>query len=327
MVTQTVGTTAAGNVASFTPAFGTVTTMTYNQASRLATVSGANGQLTQYAYDAFGRRVVKVGASTATTLYQYDRAGHLLEENDSLGTSRVDYVYLDDRPVATIQPSTGQVYFLHDDRLGTPQLATDASQTVQWAATYQPFGYTNTGVGLIAQNLRLPGQEFDLETGLYHNGFRDYIPGLGRYAESDPIGLGGGMNTFQYVKGNPLKWSDPRGMQAGGAPLTEMDPSDPDTTEIEPSGPYETWPNTVEPYNWFTEQTESQWEDAESLIQHDLEQLNLALAGQGWPVQPLACYATTKLGEPLPQKPSIYDRFPYLPIVTVKPFGTLRPGN
>jgi RHS repeat-associated protein len=202
-VTQTVTTSPAGNVSSFTPAFGTVTNLTYNQANRLATVSGAGGQLTQYAYDAFGRRVIKVGASTATTLYQYDRAGHLLEENDGLGTSRVDYIYLDDRPVATIEPSTGSIYFLHDDRLGTPQIATDASQTVQWTATYQPFGYTSTGVGLIVQNLRLPGQEFDLETGLYHSGFRDYIPGIGRYLESDPIGLAGGMNTYGYVGGNP----------------------------------------------------------------------------------------------------------------------------
>jgi RHS repeat-associated protein len=210
-LTQTVTTTAAGNVASFTPAFGTVTNLAYNQANRLATVIGANGQLVQYTYDAFGRRVVKFGVSTATTLYQYDRAGHLLEENDGLGTSRVDYVYLDDRPIATIQPSVGQVYFLHDDRLGAPQLATDANQTVQWTATYQPFGYTSTAVGLIVQDLRMPGQEFDLETGLYHNGFRDYAPGLGRYLESDPIGLAGGANTYVYVGANPETWTDKSG--------------------------------------------------------------------------------------------------------------------
>jgi RHS repeat-associated protein len=212
VVTQSIDTTAAGNVASFTPAFGTVTNLTYNQANRLATVSGASGQLAQYTYDALGRRVVKVGASTATTLYPYDSAGHLLEDNDGLGTSRVDYVYLDDRPVATIQPSVGQVYFLHDDRLGTPQLATDANQTVQWTATYQPFGYTSTAVGLIVHDLRMPGQEFDLETGLYHNGFRDYVPALGRYVESDPIGLDGGTNAFVYVRSNPIKQTDRRGL-------------------------------------------------------------------------------------------------------------------
>jgi len=83
---------------------------------------------------------------------------------------------------------------------------------VQWTAAYQPFGYTSTGVGTIVQNLRLPGQEWDLETGLYHNGFRDYQPGLGRYIQSDPIGLAGGINTYDYVVNNPVSNIDPHGL-------------------------------------------------------------------------------------------------------------------
>src|ERR1700722_6109747 len=55
----------------------------------------------------------------------------------------------------------------------------------------------------ITQNLRLPGQYSDAESGLYHNGFRDYLPGLGRYVESDPIGLMGGINTYAYANANP----------------------------------------------------------------------------------------------------------------------------
>ena len=181
-------------------------------ANRLATASAGAGMLAQYAYDAFGHRIVKIGSITATTLYQYDGTGHLLEENDGAGTSRVDYIYLDDQPVATIQPTTGKVYFLNDDRLGTPQLATDTTKTVVWTASYQPFGYTSTGIGAIVQNLRLPGQEFDVETGLYHNGYRDYAPSLGRYLQSDPSGLRGGMNTELYAYGNPSRYTDPRGL-------------------------------------------------------------------------------------------------------------------
>jgi RHS repeat-associated protein len=107
------------------------------------------------------------------------------------------------------------VYFLHDDRLGTPQVATDASQTIQWTASYQPFGATNTGIGLIVQDLRLPGQEYDSVTGWNHNGFRDYAPGLGRYLESDPIGLAGGLNTYTYATNNPIAHTD----RSGLAPL------------------------------------------------------------------------------------------------------------
>jgi RHS repeat-associated protein len=221
-VTQTLTTTAAGNISGFSVPFGPLTSLTYNQDNRLATANSGAGQLAQYAYDGFGQRIVKFGSVTGTTLYQYDRAGHLLEENDGAGTSRVDYVYLDDQPVATIQPITGKVYFLHDDRLGTPQLATDASETVQWSASYQPFGYTSTGIGAIVQNLRLPGQEFDAETGLYHNGFRDYLPELGRYLQSDPIGLDGDPNTYQYAQSNPFKWVDPSGLycQTNGNTVT-----------------------------------------------------------------------------------------------------------
>ena len=212
-ITQTIGTTESGDISSSSPApLGFVTGFAYNQANRLASTSFLTVPTARYTYDAFGHRIVKVGLVTGTTLYQYDLAGHLLEESDGQGDTRVDYVYLDGRPVATIQPSNNKMYFLHDDRLGTPQVATDSSQTPRWTASYQPFGETSTGVGLIVQNLRLPGQELDLETGLYHNGFRDYAPTLGRYLESDPIGLTGGLNTFAYAGQNPARWVDPQGM-------------------------------------------------------------------------------------------------------------------
>jgi RHS repeat-associated protein len=60
--------------------------------------------------------------------------------------------------------------------------------------------------------LRFPGQQYDAATGVHYNYFRDYEPGTGRYVQSDPIGLRGGISTYGYALGNPLMYSDPSGL-------------------------------------------------------------------------------------------------------------------
>ncbi len=67
-------------------------------------------------------------------------------------------------------------------------------------------------------NVRFPGQYFDAETGLHYNYYRDYDPDTGRYLQPDPIGLAGGLNPYLYVNANPLRFTDPNGLQAGAIP-------------------------------------------------------------------------------------------------------------
>jgi uncharacterized protein (TIGR03437 family) len=220
--TQTLGYTATGNINSFSPGVpppngaAPLTSLVYNQSGRLAAMAAGSNTVAQYSYGTFGQRLVKAEPATSTTtLYQYDQRGRLLEESNNQGNPAAsDYIYLDDgRPIATLTPVAGNVYFLHDDRLGTPQTATDANQAIAWSATYQPFGQTRNAQSSLVQpqNLRLPGQEFDADSGFYHNGFRDYVPGWGRYVQSDPIGLQGGLNAYGYAQGNPVSYVDPQG--------------------------------------------------------------------------------------------------------------------
>jgi RHS repeat-associated protein len=217
------------------PAGQYITSLSYNQDAQLAAVNAGSGALASYTYDGFGQRLLKTISGTSSNIYQYGQDGMLLEETDQSGAAQADYIYLNGRPIADLAPSTGTFYSLQDDMLGTPQLATDSSQNIQWQASYEPFGQTSSVSGTITQNLRLPGQYYDLESGWNHNGFRDYIPDLGRYAEPDPLALRGkasfysprdghlisayflgfalnDASPYAYVSDNGVNLSDPLGL-------------------------------------------------------------------------------------------------------------------
>lgn len=149
--------------------------------------------------------------------------------------------------------------YIHTDHLGAPRAVTDWTGRVLWKATYDPFGQATVnpdvaGTGQpVTLNLRFPGQYYDAETGLHYNYFRDYEPTTGRYVESDPIGLGGGLNGYAYAKGNPLSFTDPLGLQDLGqsmsmalcslAPPATSYPPDWSGMSIQPEPPKGPFPN------------------------------------------------------------------------------------
>jgi len=212
-VTTTVTNTAAGNINLLKNGMTTIETLTYNQANEMATASASGLGSATYTYDLFGRRLLKAPGGGNIILYSLEGISTLLAEDDLHGNT-ADYIYLNGRPIGEVNPGSGAIYYTHTDLLGTPQKLTDSTKATAWSALYRPFGDTQSTTGSIIQSLRFPGQQFDIETGYQNGGFRVYAPPITRYPMSDPIGLAGGINTYQYAEENPLGFVDLLGLDA-----------------------------------------------------------------------------------------------------------------
>ncbi|MCW8923896.1 MAG: RHS domain-containing protein [Gammaproteobacteria bacterium] len=112
----------------------------------------------------------------------------------------------------------GEIYYVHNDHLGTPKAMTNESGVKVWGAVHDPFGLAAVDVGSSVElNVRFPGQYYDVESGMHYNYFRYYDPAAGRYLTSDPIGLDGGLNTYLYALANPIRLIDFFGLNSCGA--------------------------------------------------------------------------------------------------------------
>lgn len=80
-----------------------------------------------------------------------------------------------------------QVYFYHNDHLGSPVAITDASGSVVWKADYEPFGKATTTTETVFNDHKFIGKEIDSETGLYYVVARYYDPSIGRFLTQDPV--------------------------------------------------------------------------------------------------------------------------------------------
>ena len=204
-------------------------TFKYGNANRLAMVLSGSTVIATYRVNAMGQRVSK-NVGGVIVYFFYDEQGRLLGEYDGSGKLIEETIWLEDLPVATLRPTgaTGiptpvSIYYVHADHLGSTRAVTRPSDNkIMWQwDNLDPFGANLSnenpaGQGIFKYNLRFPGQYYDAEIGVNYNYFRDYDPMIGRYMESDPIGIWGGLGTYSYVANDPLRYLDPTGENIHG---------------------------------------------------------------------------------------------------------------
>ncbi len=199
----------------------------YNAANRMSEVRHDGATAMQYRYNGLGEQVLKFNASRRTVTV-YDESGRWIGDYDSAtGNPIQQAIWLHDLPVGLLVGSGASqtLYYIEPDMLGTPRVVlnpTTGQAVWRWDLTGEAFGDTEPsqdpdGDGqAFVFDMRFPGQRFDAATGMSYNYFRDYESATGRYPQSDPIGLRGGVSTYGYASQRPLNLFDPNGLLAFG---------------------------------------------------------------------------------------------------------------
>ncbi|UMR29608.1 DUF6531 domain-containing protein [Massilia sp. MB5] len=193
-------------------------TYVWNARDQLVQIKTQDGaEIASFSYDALGRRQSKTVAGVGSS-YLYDGINIVQELNGASANGsnptnvRANYIVggVDEVFAQTSGSGSGaRVTSYLSDALGSVIRLTDAQGNKVVDYQYGPYGQTQADA-VHANPFQYTGREND-GTGLYYYRARYYSPAMGRFIQSDPIGLGGGINTYGYVNGDPVSKVDPTG--------------------------------------------------------------------------------------------------------------------
>lgn len=191
----------------------------WNARNQLVQIKDAGGAVSaSFGYDALGRRHSKTVNGVASG-YLYDGVNIVQElsgvnaDNTNPANVRANYLSGGVDEVFAQWSGSGaaaKTTTYLSDALGSVIRLTDGAGNKIVDYTYDPYGAT-TADAAVANPFQYTGREND-GNGLYYYRARYYAPGLGRFISSDPIGLLGGINTYAYVGGDPVSFTDPTGL-------------------------------------------------------------------------------------------------------------------
>ncbi len=129
--------------------------------------------------------------------------------------------------IETVYVPKRRVHLYQCDHRGLPLALIGLNGQSDWSAEFDAWGnlLTENNPSQLQQLLRLPGQQYDDESGLHYNRHRYYDPKQGRYITQDPIGLQGGWNAYLYPV-DPVRYIDPLGLDLKNIPNFKFDSQD-----------------------------------------------------------------------------------------------------
>ncbi len=198
---------------------GTEREFVYDVTGRMSQVKRNGVVAREYRYNGKGEQVRRF-LGTANTYTLHDESGQWMGDYDNAGKPLQQAIWLDDMPVG-VTGADAKLAYIEPDHLGSPRVVVDPSRNMavwSWNLKGEAFGNTapnqdpdGNGTALVL-DMRFPGQRLDTVGGVYQNYYREYEASTGRYTQSDPLGLQGGIAMYNYVGGNPFYWTDPLGL-------------------------------------------------------------------------------------------------------------------